>query len=87
MILPLLLIGGLLATLYAGVAHALWGKSLRGLFGFILASWVGFWLGHWAGVQLGWGWLAMGNLYIVPATLGALALLYGAAWLEKTSTR
>ncbi|MFW5771809.1 MAG: hypothetical protein ACOCZH_00695 [Phototrophicaceae bacterium] len=85
---PTLTFGFVFATLLGALFHLMLGGDVRRLALFLLAGWVGFALGHLAGVAFGVSLFSVGALRMLPATIGALALLVLAhALTSRTAKR
>lgn len=82
MTFPALLFGFLLATVCGALFH-LWrgGGAGRLLLDMILA-WIGFWVGNAIATQIGIPLFKIGPLYLGPATLVSLLMLFVGHWLS-----
>jgi hypothetical protein len=80
--IPALLLGLVLSTLY-GAAFHLWknGKLPRLIF-YLLLSYAGFWTGHFVAGFLGWNLGRIGSLNVGVATVGSLLFLFVGHWLS-----
>lgn len=72
---PTVVFGFILATLFGATFHLIFGGDARRLALFLLAGWAGFGIGHVVGVLSGFGFLNIGTLRVVSASLGALVAL------------
>jgi hypothetical protein len=86
MTLPSIILGAILASVFATLFH-LWrgGSGMRMLLYFALA-WIGFWGGHWIADQLGWHFFSLGPLNIGLASLGSWLFLSLGYWLSLMQT-
>lgn len=75
----------ILATLCGATFHFIIGGDARRLSVFILAGWLGFAMGQFLGTTFEMNVLSIGNLYLLPALIGALLCL-AVAWV-LTSNR
>ena len=72
---PALVLAAILSTTYAAVFH-IWRKGdTIALRRYLTASWLGFALGHILSAILGIHLWRIGDLFVVSATIGALAAL------------
>ena len=76
----------LLSTAYAAAFHFFIGGPARRLLLYVLVAWLGFTFGHFVGQALGIGWLKLGPLYLLSASVGAWLALFGGWWLAGRST-
>jgi uncharacterized membrane protein YeaQ/YmgE (transglycosylase-associated protein family) len=83
---PTFVFAFVVATLIGSLFHLIVGGNARRLALFLIAGWVGFVLGHLGGKSLGIAFYAVGELYIVPATIGSLFALI-AAWIFTSERR
>jgi uncharacterized membrane protein YeaQ/YmgE (transglycosylase-associated protein family) len=58
------------------------GRGWRIIF-FVLCSWVGFFIGNILGTALGWKWMNVGPIHLIPAILGAIGIMLLGRWLGK----
>jgi hypothetical protein len=68
---PPLVLSLLLASLYAGLFHVLWGRSARRLPLFWLLSLIGFGVGNALAEASGLALLSIGPVHVVGGSLGA----------------
>lgn len=79
---PIFLLGATIATFYAALFHLLKGRNWRQVLFYWLASVSGFMLGQGIGEVLALTWPMVGQVHIIPATLGAWLALGLARLLE-----
>ncbi len=80
---PALLLGFLLATIYAALFHVWGGRSLRDFLIYWLAACVGFGVGHVIGQLTRIPLLQIGQLHVLEGSLGAIfALVVARAWAQ-----
>lgn len=82
----------IIATLYGALFHLLVGGDARRLTLFLLAGWLGFAMGQLMGDTFVVGAFTIGELRIIPASLGALlalivALVFTTDRARRRSTR
>jgi uncharacterized membrane protein YeaQ/YmgE (transglycosylase-associated protein family) len=78
----------IVATLWGAAFHVLVGGDARRLTLYLLAGWVGFALGQMIGSSLQLGLLMIGELHLVPASVGAvIALLIAYIVSSNRTTR
>jgi hypothetical protein len=82
MSIPVLFLGLILSTLYGALFHLWRGGSAGRLLLYLLLSWIGFWLGQLVGNLLNLGFDLIGQLHVLTATVGSLALLGIGYWLS-----
>lgn len=68
--------------MYACAFHLWLGKTLQELALYLVASGLGFALGQIVGDRAGWGWLMIGQVHLLEATIGSIMLLLLARWLR-----
>ena len=82
---PALLLGLVIALLYAALFHLWQGRTLRDLGIFALAAIVGFAVGQGVG-QLTWlpwlAWQVVGQVHVLVASLFSWLSLFIAKWLK-----
>jgi hypothetical protein len=83
MTLPAILLGGLIATLYAALYHLGRGGAAWRLLLYVVLAWTGFAGGHLAGSLGHWDFLQVGPLHLGTATAGSLLLLGLGDWLSR----
>lgn len=71
--------------MYACALHLWLGRTLQELVLYLVASGLGFALGQIVGDRVGRGWLMLGQVHLLEATIGSLALLLLARWLRIRS--
>jgi len=71
----------LISTLYGAGFHLWQGGRARWLLLYLLTGWVGFAVGHIVGGWVGFTYFSIGELHVLPATLGSLIALFTARWL------
>jgi ABC-type antimicrobial peptide transport system permease subunit len=76
----------IVATLWGAVFHVVVGGDARRLTLFLLAGWIGFLLGQMTGNSLGVQFFTIGELHIVPASIGALIALLIAYIISSNRT-
>ncbi|MBW7958749.1 MAG: hypothetical protein LC131_08485 [Anaerolineae bacterium] len=76
-----LVLGFLLATIYGGVFHVVFGGSIRRILLYLAAAWAGFFIGQFVGDFLNFELLKLGKLHLVSASIGAWLALFGVWWL------
>ena len=79
MVSPAFLLGMLLIIGYGGLFHLIAGRHLRDLAWFLLAATLGFAVGQFVGTFTQVGWMRIGQVHTVEATLGA--------WLAMIAVR
>jgi hypothetical protein len=82
---PTLVLSAILAAMYACAFHFWVGRTLQELGLYVVASGLGFALGQIAGDRTGLTWLMLGQIHMLEATIGAIALLVLARWLSVRS--
>jgi hypothetical protein len=65
---PALILGALLASLYALFFHLFWGRRMRELLTYWLAALLGFGAGQLIGWVLGMRFLMIGDLYLIEGS-------------------
>lgn len=76
-----LVLGFLLATIYGGLFHLVFGGPIRRILVYLLAAWVGFFIGQFIGDFFNFELLKLGKIHLVPASIGAWGALLAAWWL------
>jgi len=76
-----LVLGFLLASIYGGVFHVIFGGPIRRIILYLAAAWVGFFIGQFIGDFLNFEWLKLGKIHLLSASLGAWLVLFAAWWL------
>lgn len=79
-----IVLGFLLATIYAALFHLFVGGPIRRIILFLLASWLGFTIGHFVGDLLGIEILKLGAVHLFSASLGAWIALISSWLLERS---
>jgi hypothetical protein len=83
MTLSAYLISLVFAAILALLFHVIvGGRGWRILF-FVFCSWIGFFLGNGIGAVVGWKWLNVGPIHSIPASLGAIGVMFLGRWLSK----
>lgn len=80
--IPMLLLGLIISTLYGAAFHFWRGGGAGRLLLYLLLAWAGFWGGHLLGVWLGLQFAAVGELNLGAASLGSLLFLGVGYWLS-----
>ena len=78
---PIFLIGSVLATLWAGICYALFGKKLPDLFLYWIASLAGFFIGHYVADLLGLSFFQLGDVHAIEGTIGSWLAMFIVRWL------
>lgn len=73
---PALVISVLLGVAYAAAFHLWRGRSLRDFFIYLVAALLGFGAGQLIGTFTQIGWLKIGEVHVVEATIGAWTALF-----------
>ena len=74
--LPALVLCLVLASLYAALAHFLFGRTWRQMLWYWVAGWLGFAVAGLGAVWFGWDWGRVGQAPVAAGSIGAwLALL------------
>ena len=82
---PTLVLSVILSGMYA-CAFNLWlGKTPQELILYLAASGLGFAFGQIVGDRVSPGWLALGQVHLLEATIGSVVLLLLARWLNTRS--
>ncbi len=76
-----LVLGFLLATAYGAGFHLLIGGPAKQILVYMLAAWLGFAVGHFVGDFLNIGFLKLGALHLLTASLGSWLSLILSWWL------
>ena len=79
---PALVLSLLLASLYAALAHAVFGRSWRDMLRYWAVGWLGFGAAALGAASLGWEWGRIGPTPVAAGSLGAWAALLVAARLK-----
>ena len=72
---PIFLFAFVIATIYGLGFHVVMGGDARRLVLFVVTGWLGFLLGQYIGGHIDIALLRIGVLHLLPASVGALALL------------
>ena len=80
---PLIVLSLVIATAYGALFHLLQGRTLRQLLVYWSASIVGFGCSQLLASALSWNDPLIGELHVVPASLGAWLLMFFAKRLES----
>lgn len=72
---PIFVFAFVIATMYGLGFHVVMGGDARRMVLFVATSWLGFLLGQYIGEQIDLPLLRMGLVQLLPASMGALALL------------
>jgi hypothetical protein len=75
-------LGAVLAAGYAALFHLWQKRTLSGLQLYVIAAWVGFAVGHIVSGLIGIHILRIGQLDVLGGSIGALAALLIARWIE-----
>lgn len=81
-----LVLGFLLASIYGGVFHVIFGGPIRRILLYLVAAWAGFFIGQFIGDFLNFEWLKLGKIHLLSASLGAWLVLFAAWWLLGQET-
>jgi hypothetical protein len=79
---PVFLVSSLVATLWAGIFHLLFGRRLLDMFLYWFIGLVGFAVGQAMADILGFHWLLVGQVHIVEGTTAAWVGMLVAKWLK-----
>jgi uncharacterized membrane protein YeaQ/YmgE (transglycosylase-associated protein family) len=79
--IPILILGGLIATLYGAIFHLIRGGNPGKLLVYIILSWIGFWSGHFLAQRLGLEFLNIGTLFLGAASFASLLFLIIGSWI------
>jgi hypothetical protein len=82
---PATVLSVILAAMYGSAFHLWVGYTLQERVLYLVASGLGFALGRIVGDRLGFEWLMIGQLRLLEASAGSLALLLLARWLRVRS--
>ena len=82
MILPTILLGFVISTLYGAIFHVWRGGNLGRLVLYLILAWIGFWIGHLVGNRIGWTFGSLGTLRLGMASIGAFITLLIGYWLS-----
>ena len=83
---PIFVFAFVIATMYGLGFHVVMGGDARRMVLFIVTSWLGFLLGQYIGGRLDIALLKIGIIHLLPASIGALALLVFAQILTADPT-
>jgi hypothetical protein len=76
-----LVLGFLLASIYGGAFHIIFGGPIRRILVYLFAAWLGFFIGQFIGDFFNFEILKLGKIHLVSASVGAWAMLLAAWWL------
>lgn len=76
-----LVLGFLLASIYGGAFHLIFGGPIRRILVYLFAAWVGFFIGQFIGDFFNFEILKLGKIHLVSASIGAWLSLLVAWWL------
>lgn len=76
-----LVLGFLLASIYGGAFHLIFGGPIRRILVYLFAAWVGFFIGQFIGDFFNFEILKLGKIHLVSASIGAWLSLLAAWWL------
>ncbi len=76
-----LVLGFLLASIYGGVFHLIFGGSIRRIALYLVVAWAGFFIGQFIGDFLNFELLKLGKIHLISASLGAWLALFATWWL------
>ena len=82
-----LILGFLLSVAIGSGFHLVVGGSANRLLLYIFAAIIGFMLGHFVGQLLQFEVWKLGVLYLLPATIGTLLMLFLVRWLWPDQDR
>ncbi len=80
--IPAILLGVILSTLYGAAFHLWRGGNLGRLILYLALSWVGFWTGHFMAGYFGWTFDSLGQLHLGTATFGSFLFIGIGYWLS-----
>ena len=83
---PIFVFAFVIATMYGLGYHVVMGGDARRMVLFVVTSWLGFLLGQYIGARLDIPLLKIGIIHLLPASIGALALLVFAQMLTAEPT-
>ena len=83
---PIFIFAFIIATMFGLAFHVIMGGNARRMVLFIVTSWLGFLLGQYIGGYLGIALLKIGVVHLLPASVGAIALLIFAHVLTADPT-
>lgn len=76
-----LVLGFLLASIYGGAFHLIFGGPIRRILVYLFAAWLGFFIGQFIGDFFNFEILKLGKIHLVSASVGAWLALVAAWWL------
>lgn len=76
-----LVLGFLLASIYGGAFHLIFGGPIRRILVYLFAAWMGFFIGQFIGDLFNFEILKLGKIHLVSASIGAWSALLAAWWL------
>lgn len=68
---PVLVLGAILASVYALLFHLVWGRRMRELLTYWLAALLGFAVGQLLGWLLGMRFLMIGDLHLIEGSVAS----------------
>ncbi len=72
---PIFVFAFVIATMFGLAFHVIMGGNVRRMVLFIVTGWLGFLLGQYIGGYLGITLFKIGVVHLLPASVGAIALL------------
>ncbi len=72
---PIFVFAFVIATMFGLAFHVIMGGNVRRMVLFIITGWLGFLLGQYIGGYLGITLFKIGVVHLLPASVGAIALL------------
>lgn len=76
-----LVLGFLLASIYGGLFHLVFGGSIKRIMAYLVAAWAGFFIGQFIGDFLNFEAIKLGKIHLLSASLGSWLLLFVTWWL------
>lgn len=76
-----LVLGFLLAGIYGGVFHLIFGGSIRRIALYLVVAWAGFFIGQFVGDFFNFELLKLGKVHLISASVGAWLALFATSWL------
>ncbi len=77
-----LIMGFLVSSLMGAIFHLWKGGNVWRLVLYLVLAWGGFWLGHFLGQLINFEFIKVGMLYLGPACLLCVGLLFLGHWLS-----
>lgn len=76
-----LVLGFLLASIYGGAFHIIFGGPIRRILVYLVAAWIGFFIGQFTGDLMNIEFMKLGKIHLMSASAGAWLFLLAAWWL------